>query len=321
MLLTEEVCLHLVGEDVGGGALRRVLVDGDLGPAPVVGSALLPRGENLAYIIYTSGSTGRPKGVAIRHAAAAALMAWTLETFDEDELSGMLAATSVCFDLSIFELFGPLSAGGTVIGVADILAFAELPARDSVRLVNTVPSALAESLGLAPLPESVRTVGLAGEALPRPLVERIVKNRPGARVLNLYGPSEDTTYSTGAEIPRECLQPPPLVEAWGAAWPKCSDRICAPCPWACPGSSTWRPQVGPGLPEPCEPHRRALRARPLGESGGRRYRTGDLVRWGTDGELQYLGRIDQQVKLRGSASSWGRSRPCCWRGTGWRKRR
>src|SRR5206468_3877702 len=71
--------------------------------------------ENLAYLIYTSGSTGRPKGVAIEHRSAAALLAWASELFRPDELAGVFASTSICFDLSVFELFLPLAAGGTVI--------------------------------------------------------------------------------------------------------------------------------------------------------------------------------------------------------------
>ena len=160
--------------------------------------------EDLAYVIYTSGSTGRPKGVAIEHRSGSVLMQWTRSSFTDAELGGVLAATSVCFDLSIFEIFGPLCWGGRLILVPDVLALAAPGAdRLPVTLVNTVPSAMSELLAADALGAGVTTVCLAGEALPAVLAERIWA-RPGVRRLcNLYGPSEDTTYSTlGRAAPR-----------------------------------------------------------------------------------------------------------------------
>src|SRR5262249_12368242 len=109
-------------------------------PAPAV------HPENLAYVIYTSGSTGEPKGVAITHASAVALVRWAGEAFPAADLSGVLASTSIAFDLSIFELFVPLAWGGRVILAADALELPRLPAAGEVTLVNTVPSVLSELL-------------------------------------------------------------------------------------------------------------------------------------------------------------------------------
>ncbi|HVG10617.1 MAG TPA: AMP-binding protein, partial [Thermoanaerobaculia bacterium] len=95
--------------------------------------------DQIAYFIYTSGSTGRPKGVAITHRSAVALVRWALDRFSQDDLAGVLASTSICFDLSIFELFVPLSRGGTVLLADDALALPELPAAEQVTLINTVP--------------------------------------------------------------------------------------------------------------------------------------------------------------------------------------
>src|SRR5262249_50166204 len=120
------------------------------------------RGANLAYVLYTSGSTGRPKAVAVTHRSAAQLVGWAQEVFGAEELSGVLASTSISFDLSVFELFAPLTSGGRVILAENALGLAELVGREEVRLINTVPSAMAELLRMGGVPGGVRTVNLAG---------------------------------------------------------------------------------------------------------------------------------------------------------------
>jgi non-ribosomal peptide synthetase component F len=164
-------------------------------------TALYP--ENLAYLIYTSGTLGRPKGVAITHGNAAALLSWAGEVFQPDVLAGVLASTSICFDLSVFELFLPLSQGGTVILADNVLALPHLTHRHQVTLVNTVPSAMEALLRDETLPGSVRIVNLAGESLKRALVDRIYSRTNVEQVWNLYGPSEDTTYSTAVPVARD----------------------------------------------------------------------------------------------------------------------
>src|SRR5262249_13434557 len=162
--------------------------------APV--NTTVPR--NLAYLIYTSGSTGKPKGVAIEHASAVAFLHWTRQTFTRVELAAVLASTSLCFDLSVFEIFAPLSCGGRIIIAEDALHLPTLKAKNEVTLINTVPSAMTELVRLGGLPESVTTVNLAGEPLRTSLVQEIYKAPNVKRVYDLYGPSEDTTYSTFA---------------------------------------------------------------------------------------------------------------------------
>ncbi len=150
---------------------------------------------NLAYVIYTSGSTGVPKGVAIEHHNTVALIKWAQGIFTPEELSGVLASTSLCFDLSVYELFVPLSSGGRVVLVENALALQALPGGADVTLINTVPSVMVELMRLG-IPESVLTVNLAGEPLSTELVNRIYRETRAERVYDLYGPSEDTTYST-----------------------------------------------------------------------------------------------------------------------------
>ncbi len=117
----------------------------------------------------TAGST---------HRSAVVMLQWTRETFSDDELAGVLASTSICFDLSVFEIFAPLSWGGRVILVRDVLELPSLPSASEVRLINTVPSAIAELIELQALPSSVRTVNLAGEVLKGALVERVYRQCP-----------------------------------------------------------------------------------------------------------------------------------------------
>ncbi|MFF3852267.1 amino acid adenylation domain-containing protein [Micromonospora sp. NPDC002575] len=253
----------------------------------------------LAYVIYTSGSTGLPKGVAIEHRSASALMGWARSAFSVQELSGVLAATSVCFDLSVFEIFGPLCWGGRVLLVDNVLALAGPDAAAlPVTLVNTVPSAMSELLAADALPAGVRTVCLAGEPLTAALAARVLA-RPGVRrLLNLYGPSEDTTYSTWAEITADGGVPPigrPLPRT--RAYVLAADGMPVP-----PGTPGELYLAGAGLARgyldrPDETAARFLRDpfRP----GERMYRTGDRVRLRPDGQLEFLGRLDDQVKLRG----------------------
>jgi amino acid adenylation domain-containing protein len=285
-------------EDAGA---RLILGEEGLPPLPKVGRGWERGlgGEGLAYLIYTSGSTGRPKGVAIEHAAAVRLVAWAGQAFSSDELRGVLAATSVSFDLSIFEIFVPLSFGGAVILAENALALATLPARGSVTLINTVPSALAGLLELGALPPSVRTVNLAGEPLRRALADQILA--AGVKLWDLYGPSEDTTYSTGAVVEASDLSEP--VIGWPVAGSRgyVVDRGLQPLPLGIPGELCLG---GGGLARGYlgRPELTAERFIPDpfgGQPGARLYRTGDLVRRRFDGALDYLGRLDHQVKIRG----------------------
>jgi amino acid adenylation domain-containing protein len=294
----------------GGSPVRVVALD-EADPeaaAPIgVGSppAADPEGAgNLAYVIYTSGSTGRPKGVAIEHRSACALLDWARAVFPPEELAGVLAATSVCFDLSIFELFLPLAAGGRVILARDALELASLPAAGAVTLVNTVPSAMTELARLGALPPSARTVNLAGEPLKGDLVRRILAGGTVERVLDLYGPSEDTTYSTWAPADPAEGREPTIGRPVAGTRAALLDARGEPVPLGAPGelylggAGLSRGYLGrPGLtaeryvPDP--------RAGGGADPGARLYRTGDLARHLPDGRLEFLGRIDHQVKVRG----------------------
>ena len=235
-------------------------------------------GNNLAYALYTSGSTGRPKAVGIRHSSAALLVKWAQEVFSVEELSGVLASTSICFDLSVYEIFAPLSCGGKVIVAGNVLELAEIPAREQVKLVNTVPSAMQELLRSQGLPRSVVTVNLAGEVLTTNLVKQLYELKSIKRVLNLYGPSEDTTYSTYAWIKKE------EVEATGRATASIGrpimntqayvvDKRMEPVPIGVAGRAVYRwGGIGTRISEPARIDSRAFCAGSIREPEGDEWR-------------------------------------------------
>jgi len=304
LVLTEERFAAFLGQPQAGGA-RRLLLDS---PAP---DWALERTETpsrrtdpagLAYLIYTSGSTGRPKAVAVRHSSAVALLDWAAAAFTRAELASVLASTSICFDLSVFEIFVPLAVGGRVVLADNALELPRLPAAAQVTLINTVPSALAELVRTG-LPAGVRTVNLAGEPLRRDLIERTYAGSPGVgRVLNLYGPSEDTTYSTWAAFGRGEEGPPGIGRPISGTRAHVLTASGRPLPIGVVGELVLG---GAGLARGYlgRPELTAERFLPdptgLSGSGGRVYRTGDLARFRPDGSLDFLGRVDQQVKIRG----------------------
>jgi amino acid adenylation domain-containing protein len=256
--------------------------------------------DHLAYVIYTSGSTGRPKGVAISHSSATAFLDWSTRTFSPQQFAGTLAATSICFDLSVFELFAPLACGGTVILARDALALASLPAARDVTLINTVPSAISELLRLRALPPSARTINLAGEPLPGSLVRALYATGTVEHVFNLYGPTEDTTYSTFTRVPDGPGEPTigvplPQTSAYVLDTHGQLQPLGVPGELFLAGAGLARGYLG-------RPDLTAERFVPdpfSSTPGARMYRTGDLARRRPDGSLEYLGRIDFQVKVRG----------------------
>jgi amino acid adenylation domain-containing protein len=257
--------------------------------------------ENAAYIIYTSGSTGKPKGAVIRHGSVATLVHWAHELFSAEDLSGVLASTSLCFDLSVFEILVTLSCGGSVVVVENALELASMAGAKRVTLINTVPSIMRELVLMNAIPASVQTINIAGEPLSAELVDAIYTASRATRVFNLYGPSEDTTYSTYALLHRGDHRVIPIGRSITNTQVYVLNRWLQPLPEGVAGELYI---AGEGLARGYL-NRTDLTAQrfvpnPFSTTPGERlYRTGDLVRFLSDGSLEFLGRMDHQVKVRG----------------------
>jgi amino acid adenylation domain-containing protein len=286
--------------ELAAGAVR--LVEPPAGPVGDADAARPdwdpPQPDDLAYIIYTSGSTGRPKGVLIEHGNLAAFASWGTAAFSPAELASVLASTSLSFDMSGFELFVPFASGGRLVLVDNLFALDHVPDA-ALTLVNTVPSLMAALLTDRSLPESAATVCFCGEPLSPELAQRVHAEPAVRRVVNAYGPTEDTIYSTAAEVaPGErptIGRPFPGTQAYVMT----EDGRLAPA-----GEAGELYLGGAGVARGYHGREDLTRERfvtgaDYGVPSERLYRTGDLVRWEPDGRLQHLGRMDHQIKVRG----------------------
>jgi amino acid adenylation domain-containing protein/non-ribosomal peptide synthase protein (TIGR01720 family) len=256
--------------------------------------------EHAAYVIYTSGSTGRPKGVVITHAAVADFVHWAVADFGPQRLSRVLAATSLNFDVSVFEMFGPLCSGGGIELIRDLLELAERPGGWSGTLISAVPSALAQLLAHGEAAVDAGDVVLAGEGLSLPVARQIQQAIPRGRLSNIYGPTEATVYATAWYAGGPVQAAPPIGAPLENTRAYVLDAALQPVPPGAPGELYL---AGTGLARGYlnRPELTAERfvADPFGAPGERMYRTGDVVRWNDNGDIEYLGRADDQVKIRG----------------------
>ncbi|MEU7015186.1 amino acid adenylation domain-containing protein [Streptomyces sp. NPDC046385] len=278
---------------------------------------LLPR--HPAYVIYTSGTTGVPKGVVVEHTNAVNFVATVEDHFGADGMARVPASTSLSFDVSVFEIVATLALGGHLELFDDLFALLERDGWEG-SLVSGVPSAMASLLAGGSFDVSAPHVVLGGEAVPHALLRELRERVPGCAVTNIYGPTEATTYSTwwrSAEAdPDTGTGPGTGADADADAdasegdppigRPVPNARVYVLDPWLQPvgvgqpgelyiaGAGVTRGYLNrPGLTS------ERFVACPFGVPGGRMYRTGDQVRWRADGQLEYLGRLDGQVKVRG----------------------
>ncbi|MFI1469202.1 amino acid adenylation domain-containing protein [Streptomyces wuyuanensis] len=267
-----------------------------------------------AYVIFTSGSTGRPKGVIVEHAAIVNRLQWMQSAYRLNPDDRVLQKTPTSFDVSVWELFWPLAHGVTLViarpeGHKDPDHLANLIREQHITVLHFVPSMLAAFLADIPLTTcpTLRLVVCSGEALPTDLVHRFHTSAGEHPITleNLYGPTEAAVDVTAATCPphnhnhNHTTSAPIGTPVWNTQT-YILDTHLHPTPIGVPGELYLAgTQLARGYLN--QPHLTAERftANPYGPSGTRLYRTGDLARWNPDGHIEYLGRTDHQIKLRG----------------------
>ncbi|SEP61869.1 amino acid adenylation domain-containing protein [Streptomyces sp. yr375] len=324
-----------VGTVLADSAARVVVTDGSSGELPVIG---LPDGVtvldldreqplidalpatpppatagpgDLAYLLYTSGSTGRPKGVAVPHAAITGYLSALTGTFGLGEGDTVLARTALTFDPSVRDLFAPLATGGRVVLATDDEAddpdaLARLLRTERVTaILSVVPSMLALVVAASPGPSAdLRLVLTTGEALTAPLADaaRALGTRERLRLVNQYGPTECTNTTTYHVVTDEDIAAGRVPI--GRPLPGARVRVLGPRLELLPAGAVGELFIaGRGVARGYlgDPGRTATAylPDPYGPPGSRMYRTGDLARLRADGVLEFHGRRDNQVKVRG----------------------
>lgn len=266
-------------------------------------SGYADRDGRLAYVLFTSGSTGNPKGVLVEHAGLTERLRWMEHHFGFSRHDKFLQGTVLTFDISVPEYSLPLMTGATIVLMDETDGpggHAAVCARHAVTMMSTVPSLLNLLLEQLTQCPTLRHVISVGEALMQPVVRAWLASGTATTLNNLYGPTEVTIYAThhactrtpdgpGASIGVACDG----VRYWVL------DSLGRPVPPGVPGelylggSGVARGYIGTvRSPDP-------FVANPFQDASMRMYRTGDIVKWRRDGELDYIGRNDFRVKLRG----------------------
>ncbi|MCM2378269.1 non-ribosomal peptide synthetase [Pseudomonas marginalis] len=264
-------------------------------------------GDNLAYVIYTSGSTGQPKGVGNTHAALAERLQWMQATYPLNDTDVLLQKAPISFDVSVWECFWPLITGCRLVLAGpgehrDPHRIAQLVQAHGVTTLHFVPPLLQLFIDEPRVAEctSLRRLFSGGEALPAELRNRVLAQLPAVQLHNRYGPTETAINVTHWHCRAEDGERSPIGRPLGNVICRVLDEQLNPVPLGVPGElciggiGLARGYLGrAGLTA------ERFVADPYGETGARLYRTGDRARFNAEGVIEYLGRLDQQVKLRG----------------------
>lgn len=274
---------------------------------PIQGTA-----KDLAYIIFTSGSTGTPKGVMVTHSPVINLIEWVNSTFDVGPADRILFITSLCFDLSVYDIFGILAAGGSIHiatgqDVQEPARLLHLLSTEPITFWDSAPAALLQLTpsfsSITQVSSTLRLVFLSGDWIPVSLPDHLKATFPGVRVISLGGATEATVWSNYYPIEQVDLRWPSIPYGkpiQNAQYYVLNDQLSL-CPIGVPGHL----YIG-GLclslgyvNEPALTQAKFLPSPFRTQPGARIYKTGDLARWQADGNLEFLGRSDSQVKIRG----------------------
>lgn len=256
--------------------------------------------DHLAYVIYTSGTTGNPKGVMIMHKNATALLCWAHDEFDSEKFDVVYASTSHCFDLSIYEMFYPLSIGKKIKVLQNALEIGSELQHDKKVLINSVPSSISNLIEEGSGLNDVAFFNLAGEVFPLELAQTLLSTT-NAEIRNLYGPSEDTTYSTCYKLSpnKEYNYSIPIGKPIDNTKAFILDEALELRPIGLVGKLYLS---GSGITKGYLNKTELTDSKYISNpflNGDIMYDTGDLARWTPEGDMEFLGRKDNQVKIRG----------------------
>ncbi len=271
--------------------------------------------DNLAYVLFTSGSTGRPKGVAVSHASVTNQMSWMIGRYELSATDVVLLKTPATFDVSVWELFVPWACGARMViaepdGHRDPAYLEGIIASEGVTAVSFVPSMLAlfaTDVGPTSM-DSVRCLFVAGEALSLPLVRSAARVVGSANVHNLYGPTECTVHATAYPVASHIGNEPNIPIGTPVANTRVhvlNNRLRPVPPDVVGELYLGGVQVARGYDDRPDLTSERFVADPFDSTGARLYRTGDLVRRTVAGDLVYVRRVDDQIKLRGQRIEMG----------------
>ncbi|GBE64978.1 putative phenyloxazoline synthase MbtB [Mycobacterium sp. MFM001] len=306
ILQTADIVAAITTESVQMDSVPSLSIDAAVSHPEPLPAPVYPDADQIAYVIFTSGSTGLPKGVDVRHSGAMNTIDAVNDWFGVGAADRVLALSALEFDASVYDIFGMFSVGGSLVAVdseqrAAATTWVELLRRHRVSILNCVPSMLDMILELGGdrLGDSLRAVTLGGDWVGAELARRLARQVPGCRFAGLGGATETSIHHTICEVVGE----PPAHWAtvpFGIPLRNVRCRVVSPSGRDCPdwvAGELWVGGANVAAGYRNDPQRTAERF--VEHDGVRWYKTGDMARYWPDGTIEFLGRADNQVQIRG----------------------